>query len=94
MAGRKWQQGDVAGLLDRTGQTALVRGAHAGQAARHNLAALGHKPLQQTNIAVGNGVNLLGAELAHLLATEELAASAGSAAGSPARTRSTGAAGS
>ena len=70
------QQGDVAGLLDGAGQAALVRGANAGQAARHNLAALGHKLLQQTHIAVGDRVDLLGAELADLLAAEELAASA------------------
>ena len=56
-----------------------MRGAHAGQPARHNLAALGHKPLQQTNIAIRNRVDLLGAELADLLAAEELAATAGSA---------------
>jgi hypothetical protein len=56
-------------------------GADAGQSARHDLAALGDKPLQQTHIAVGNGIDLLGAELADLLAAEELAASAGSAGG-------------
>ena len=61
-----------------------MRGADAGEAAGHNLAALGHKPLQQTDIPVGDGVDLLGAELADLLAAEELAASAGSA-GSPGR---------
>jgi hypothetical protein len=81
VAGRKWQQGDVPGLLDCAGQTALVRGAHARQTARHNLAALGHKPLQQANITIGNRINLLGAELAYLLAPEELSASARSAAG-------------
>ena len=44
---------------------------------RNNLAALGHKPLQQPHVAVRNRVNLLGAELAHLLAAEKLAAAAG-----------------
>ena len=72
----KRQQGDVAGLLDGAGQAALVRGANAGEPPGHNLAALGHKPLQQANIAVRDGVDLLGAELADLLAAEELAAAA------------------
>ena len=75
------QQGDIPGLLDSAGQAALVRSAHARQTAGHNLAALGHKPLQQTHIAVRDGVDLLGAELANLLAAEELAAPAGTAAG-------------
>jgi hypothetical protein len=39
------QQSDIAGLLDGTRETALVRGADAGQTARHNLAALGDKLL-------------------------------------------------
>src|SRR5208337_712244 len=79
--GRKRQQRDVPCLLDGAGQTALMRGANTGQPPRHNLAALGHKPLQQLYVAVGNGVDLLGAEPAHLLAAEELAASAGPATG-------------
>jgi hypothetical protein len=84
VAGREGQQGDVPGLLDCTGQTTLVRGAHARQTARHNLSTLGHKPLQQANIAIGNRINLLGAKLAYLLTPEELAASARSAAGASA----------
>jgi hypothetical protein len=79
------QQGDVPGLLDRACKTALVRGADAGKTPRHNLAALRHKALQQTDVAIGNGVNLLGAELADLLAAEKLSASAGTALGSCAR---------
>jgi hypothetical protein len=74
----KRQQGDIPGLLDGAGETALVGGANASEPARHNLAALGHKPLQQPDIAVGDGVNLLGTELADLLAAEELSAAAGS----------------
>jgi len=66
----KGQQSDVPGLLDGAGQAALVRGANAGEPAGHNLAALSHKSLQQTNIAVWNRVDLLGAELADLLAAE------------------------
>jgi hypothetical protein len=84
----KWQQGDIPGLLDGAGKTALVLGADAGQTARHNLAALGHKTLQQPNIAVGNGIDFLGAELANLLAAEEFAASAGSTGGASARSAS------
>jgi hypothetical protein len=82
----KWQQGDVPGLLDGASQAALVRGANAGEPPGHDLAALGHKPLQQPYVAVRNRVNLLGAELADLLAAEKLAASAGSAGGTAART--------
>src|SRR5215475_6847441 len=67
------QQGDVAGLLDRLRQTALVRRAHASQTARNDLAALNYKLLQQSNVAVRNRVDLFGAELADLLAAEELA---------------------
>ena len=53
--------------------------AHTGQATRNDLATLGNEALQQTNITVGDGVDLLSAELADLLAPEELA-SAGTAA--------------
>jgi hypothetical protein len=75
------QQGDIPGLLDGAGQTALVLGANTGKPPGHDLAALGHKPLQQANIAVGDRIDLLGAELANLLAAEELAAAAGSTGG-------------
>jgi hypothetical protein len=81
----KRQQSDVAGLLDGASQTALVRGANAGEAPRHNLAALGHKSLQQSDVAVRNCVNLLGTKLADLLAAEELATAARSAGGSASR---------
>ena len=50
-----------------------MAGADAGQAARNDLAALGDEALQQADIAVADGVDLLGAELADLLAAEELA---------------------
>jgi len=73
----KRKQGDVPGLLDGAGEAALVRSADAGEPPRHNFAALGYKALQQPHIAVRNRVNLLGAELANLLAAEELAAAAG-----------------
>ena len=79
------QQRDIPCLLDRLGQAPLVRGANAREPPRHNLAALSHKPLQQANIAIRDCVDLLRTELANLLAAEEFAASAGTAAG-PART--------
>jgi hypothetical protein len=81
--GRKRQQRNVPGLFDGAGQTALVRSANTGQPPRHNLAALGHELPQQLHVAVRNRVDLLGAELADLLAAEELATSAGTAAGPP-----------
>src|SRR4051812_31582278 len=68
------QQGDVPGLLDGTRKAALMRGANAGQTTRHNLAALRDKALQQAHVAIRNRIDLLGAELAHLLAAEKLAA--------------------
>src|SRR5580698_9572745 len=74
------KQGDVAGLLDGAGQAALVRGANAGEPPGHDLAALGHKLLQQPHIAVRNRIDLLGTELADFLAAEELAAATRTAA--------------
>jgi hypothetical protein len=68
---------NIPRLLDRTRQSALVRRAYTGQTARHNLPALGHKLLQQTNIPVRDRVNLLRAELAHLLAAEKFVPSTG-----------------
>jgi hypothetical protein len=62
-----------------------VRGANAGEPAGHDLAALGHKPLQQPDVAIRDRVNLLGTELADLLAAEKLAAPAGSTGGTAAR---------
>jgi hypothetical protein len=83
--GGKRQQGDVPGLLDGAGQAALVRGANACEPSGHDLSALSHKPLQKPHIAVGNRVDLLGAELANFLAPEELSAAAGSTRGPAAR---------
>jgi hypothetical protein len=50
-----------------------MRGTHTSQAAGNNLAPFGHELLQQAHIAVVDGVDLLHAELADLLAPEELA---------------------
>jgi hypothetical protein len=68
---REGQQGDVAGPFDRGCQAALVRGAYAGEAARHDLPALGHKLLQQPHVLIVDIVNLFDAELADLLAAKE-----------------------
>ena len=73
------QARDVAGLLDGARQPALVGGADAGKTAGDDLAALGHKLLQQADVAVVDRVDLLGAELADLLAAEELASAAAGA---------------
>src|SRR5215813_12086115 len=78
---RERQQGDIPRLLDGRAQAALMRRAHAGQAARHDLAAFGDKLRQQTHIFVIDGFDLLGAELAHFLAAEVLAASRTALAG-------------
>jgi hypothetical protein len=68
------KQSDVARLLDRKAKAALMPCAYTGQTARNNLAALGDKTLQQTDVAVRDRIDLLGAELAHLFAPEEFAA--------------------
>src|SRR5580700_285774 len=81
VTGSKRQQGDVPCLLDRLRQAPLVRGANTRQPPGHNLAALGHKSLQQPHVAVGDRVDLLRTELADLLPTEKLAAPARPAAG-------------
>jgi hypothetical protein len=77
----KRQQGDVPGLLDGAGQATLVRGTNAGEPPRDDLAAFRYKPLQEPDIAVRDGVDLLGAEFTDLFAAEKLAAAAGSTGG-------------
>jgi hypothetical protein len=74
---RERQQGDIPGLLDGACQTALVGGTNTREPPGHDLAALGNELLQKANVPIGDGVDLLGAELANLLAAEELAAPAG-----------------
>jgi hypothetical protein len=56
-----------------------VRGTHTSQAAGNNLASLGDKLLQQAYVAVVDRIDLLHAELADLLAPEELPSTTGSA---------------
>src|ERR1700736_3527517 len=88
-ARREGQQSDIPRLLDRLAQPALVPRAYARQTARNNLPALGHEALQQTYIAVGDRIDLLRAELADLLAAEELPAARAAAAGCARGTRRT-----
>src|ERR1700685_3709510 len=78
------KQGDVTRLLDIQAKAALVACADTRQTARNNLAGGSKEALQQANGTVGDCVDLLSAELANLLAPEELAATraaAGSACG-------------
>ena len=79
--GGEGQQSNVASLFDSASQLALVRRADSGQAPRNDLAALGYELLQQANFAVRDRIDLLGAELANLLAAKELSSAAASSAG-------------
>src|SRR5271170_2897780 len=72
-ASRKWQQCDVASLLDRPRQPPLMRSAHTRQASRRDLATLGYELRQQTHIFVIDRFDLLDAKLANLLAPEKFA---------------------
>ena len=82
VAGCERQQRDVAGLLDSACKTTLVLSADTSQTAGHNLATLGNKALQQADIAIVDGIDLLYTELADLFTTEKLASAwtAGTAA--------------
>jgi hypothetical protein len=91
VAGCKWQQRDIARLLDSPRQPALMGGADAGEAPGHDLAPFGDKLLQQAYIAIVDGVDLLDTEFANLLAAKELASSAAGAAGAPTGRASAGA---
>src|SRR5262245_25036687 len=75
-AAREWQQSDVARLLDRHRQAALMRRADAGQAARYDLPALGHKLSEQPVVLVVDAFDFLDAKLADFLAPEILTAAA------------------
>jgi hypothetical protein len=70
---RKRQQGNIAGPLDGRSETALMGRAYASQAARHNLAALGHKLLQHADVFVIDVVDFFDTEFADLFPAEELA---------------------
>jgi hypothetical protein len=67
-----------------------VRRAHATEAARNDLPALGDELRKQAHVFVVDVIDLVGAELAHLLAAEELSSTttAAFAASTTTRTRS------
>src|SRR5258706_13007372 len=67
-------QRELARALDRRLQFALVHGAGAGDAARQDLAALGHERSQQLDVLVVDIVDLVRAELADLPAPKHRAA--------------------
>jgi hypothetical protein len=75
-AARERKQRDVAGALDGFAEPALVARAHAGHAARKNLAALLHKLREDVGTLVVDEVHLLDAELADFLFSEVLALAA------------------
>src|SRR6266403_140183 len=69
---RERDERDVARLLDRLRQPALVRGAHARNAARRDLAALGNEGSEQPHVLVVDVVDPIDAEPAYFLAPEIL----------------------
>jgi hypothetical protein len=81
----EWQQCDVACLLDSGAYATLVRRAHASETARNDLPALSDELPEQAHVLVIDVIDLLDAELADLLATEEFAV-ATRATGAGART--------
>src|SRR5204863_9404902 len=69
---RERQQRDIPRLLDRIRQPALMRRAHAGNPARHNLAPLRDEAVQQFRVLIVDVVDLLDAEPADFLPPEIL----------------------
>src|SRR6185312_4619371 len=67
------QEAEMAGALDRLGQLALLLGRNRGDAARHDLAALGHEALEQAHVLVIDRGGVLGRERAGLAAAEKRA---------------------
>jgi hypothetical protein len=65
------QQRDIACLLYRQTQAALVRRAYAGQTPGHNFAAFGDELRQQANVFVIDRVDFLDTEFADFLAAEK-----------------------
>src|SRR5689334_3948925 len=66
------QQSDVARLLDRVAQAALVRRADARNAPRNDLAALGNETREQPHVLIVDVVDSFDAKPANLLAPEIL----------------------
>src|SRR5450755_4386725 len=73
---RKRQQRDIARLLDGCRQTVLMRRAHAGQAPRHDFAALGDELPEHAVVLVVDVLDLLDAEFTNFLTPEKLASTA------------------
>ena len=74
-------QGDVASALDGYAEPTLMARAHAGHAARENLAALLHELGEDVGAFVVDHVHLLDAKLADFFLAEILALAAGTSAG-------------
>src|SRR6185369_10519423 len=67
------QQAEEAGALDGLGQNALLLRRDRGDAGRHDLAALGDEPAQQTDVLVIDLRRVIARERAGLAAAEERA---------------------
>src|SRR5689334_14656915 len=78
------QQAQVAGALDRLAELTLLLGGNGGDAARHDLATLGHEALEQAHVLVIDLRRVLARERARLAAAEERA---GHQSRSPSRSR-------
>ena len=65
------KQADVAGALDRLRQLTLLLGGNRGDAARDDLATLGHEALQQADVLVIDLRGVLAGERAALAAAEK-----------------------
>src|SRR6267154_2367623 len=70
-AHRVGQQAQEARALDRLGELALLLGRDRGDAARHDLAALGNEALQQLHVLVVDLRRVRPGERARLAAPEE-----------------------
>src|SRR5690554_3325756 len=77
------EQTKEAGALDRLGEEALLLGRHGGDAARHDLAALGNEALQQLHVLVVDLRRVGAGERAGLAAPEERPAAGAAAAAGP-----------
>src|SRR5687768_16041008 len=73
-------EGEIAGALDRLGELALLLRRHRCDAARYDLAPLGHEALQQLDVLVVDLRRVRMGERARLAATEERPASTTGAA--------------
>src|SRR6185369_8191150 len=65
------QEADVPGALDRLAQLTLLLGRNRGDAARDDLATLGHEALQETHVLVVDLGRVLARERAGLAAAEK-----------------------